>query len=81
MFDEVVTQRSETDDGVLVSGLDVAAADALHCLRATSIARHKKPGSHDASRRHEDLWASPLCRGCCQSPRAEDGTPSFRAAR
>ena len=29
LFDEVVTQRSETDDGVLLSGLDVAAAEAL----------------------------------------------------
>jgi hypothetical protein len=39
LFDEVVTQRSEMDDGVLLSGLDVAAAEALHCTRATSIAR------------------------------------------
>jgi hypothetical protein len=30
LFSEVVTQRSETDDGVLLSGLDVAAAEALH---------------------------------------------------
>ena len=29
LFSEVVTQRSETDNGVLLSGLDVAAAEAL----------------------------------------------------
>ena len=29
LFSEVITQRSETDDGVLLSGLDVAAAEAL----------------------------------------------------
>jgi hypothetical protein len=29
LFSEVITQRSETDNGVLLSGLDVAAAEAL----------------------------------------------------
>jgi hypothetical protein len=29
LFSEAITQRSETDDGVLLSGLDVAAAEAL----------------------------------------------------
>jgi hypothetical protein len=30
LFSEVITQRSESDNGVLLSGLDVAAAEALH---------------------------------------------------
>ena len=30
LFSEVITQRSEADNGVLLSGLDVAAAEALH---------------------------------------------------
>ena len=30
LFSEVITQRSETDNGVLLAGLDVAAAEALH---------------------------------------------------
>jgi hypothetical protein len=30
LFSEVITQRSEADNGVLLSGLDTAAAEALH---------------------------------------------------
>ena len=30
LFSEVITQRSESDNGILLSGLDVAAAEALH---------------------------------------------------
>ena len=40
LFENVVTQRSENETGVWLSGLDVVSADALH-LRGTTTMRRR----------------------------------------
>ena len=50
LFAEVVTQRSERENGVWLSGLDVLAGDALHIRGPRRSAGRLLPGPRDRAR-------------------------------
>ena len=93
LFSDVITQRSEHETGVWLSGLDVASADALTLPREPGArpagdllsrsrgGRRDPPGAHAAARRRRRTrWRSSACRGSAWSAAASRPRSSTRSA-